>query len=138
MKHLYNISSIIATVVLVMGLSFSASFAQDTSNYQDTSSYQDTANANNSSQYTLSGKVVSSQSQAVANANVTLMKGNKGNSYQNNTMRSDTTDTTMGTTAMDTTNNYNNSGMNSRRPMTATTDQNGNFKLQNIPSGTYT
>ncbi len=133
MKHLYKISSIIATIALVIGLNFSASFAQDTGNYQDTSSYQDTTNANNYSQYTLSGKVVSSQSQAVANANVTLMKANKGNSYQNNTMQSDTTDT-----AMDTTNNYNNSGMNSRRPMTATTDQNGNFKLQNIPSGTYT
>jgi hypothetical protein len=143
MKYLYKISSITAIAALIAAFSFSVSFAQDTS------SYQDTTNTNSSGQYTLSGKVVSPQSQAVANATVTLMKGNNGSAYQNNTMQGDTTDTTQidttqtdtTDTTMNTTSNYNSSGMsgrNSGQPMTATTDQNGRYNIQNIPSGTYT
>jgi hypothetical protein len=137
MKYLYKISSITAIAALIAAFSFSVSFAQDT------------MNTNNAGQYTLSGKVVSSQSQPVANATVKLVKGNNGSAYQNNTMQGDTTDTTQidttqtdtTDTTMNTTSNYANSGMsgmNSGQPMTATTSQNGRYNIQNIPSGTYT
>jgi protocatechuate 3,4-dioxygenase beta subunit len=115
MKSLYKISSIAAIIAFVAAFSFSTSFAQDSSNY-----------TSSSKQLTLSGKVVSSQGQAVANAKVMVMKANESG----NMSQSDTTDTSQ--------TGYNNSGMNSNSSMTATTDQDGKFTVKNIPSGTYT
>ncbi len=122
MKYFYKISSIVATVALVMGLSFSASFAQNMQTQQSQSQSN-----------TLKGKVVSSQSnQAVSNATVKILqpKNNKNNNtYQNRTKQ----DTTNQYNA----NNENNTNKNQSAMKTVKTDQNGHFKIKNVPSGTY-
>lgn len=64
MKYLTKISSITATLALIFGLSFSASYANNGNHNQA-----------NSKKYTLQGKVVSSQSnQAVQGAKVLIFK----------------------------------------------------------------
>jgi hypothetical protein len=186
MKYLKYISSIGALFALVLGLTFSASFAQVNNNNNNNMQNRMHNNPHGKT-FMLQGKVVGSQSgQAVSNAKVMLMKKNSS-SYQNsnNAMRNDTSDTTnnsyqnnnnaMGndtTTNMyqgnqrnqtmrsdsDTTNysyqnnqamgndtstmnnNSNQSAYQSNpgNNMTATTGQDGTFKLKNIPAGTYT
>jgi hypothetical protein len=150
MKYLYKISSIIATAALVMGLSFSASFAQQNNQTQQSQSQ--------SQSNTLQGKVVNSQSnKAVSNAKVMILKANN-NGSQNNKMNQDTTNQynannsqrdssnqyNANNSRQDTSNQYNannqNNNMNGNQSaqMSATTNQKGHFKIQNLPSGTYT
>lgn len=115
MEYLYKISSNVAALALVVGLSFSTSMAQSTS-----------SKTASSQRNTLKGKVVNSQSgQAVANAKVIAIK------Y---------TQTKRGNAKNDTTKNtYANTDMSDNQsPFTTTTDKNGTFKIKKIPSGSYT
>jgi hypothetical protein len=118
--------SIGAFFALILGFTFSASYAQSNSNNSKMQS---------SKQYTLKGKVVSSQTgQAVANAKVMLLKNN--NKYQMNNMKNnDMNNQKNDTTKTQYNNNTGMTGMNSQ--MKATTDQDGSFKISNIPAGTY-
>ena len=167
MKYLKKISSVSALLTLILGLTFTLSYAQ--------------TNSADSSTYWLKGKVVNANTnKGVAHATITLLNntpqeasmqsdttdtttyGNMDTTMHSDTMdttmpgdttdttmRSDSTDSTMRSDTMDTNNMQSGSSYHSSSNMAESgtnlnvftmikTNRKGKFKLKNIPSGTYT
>lgn len=103
MRHLYKVSTIVATLALIAGLSFSSSYAQATHQ-----AMKDSTQA--AKTYTVSGKVVNAQNHAVADAKITILSGSV--TLQAKSSSSDS--------------------------KIAKTDKKGQFKVENVSSGTYT